>query len=95
MSRICTVCGYSESKVIAGARLLGLEADFRSGLYSCCQIAQWADEQSAAWLEAMQQDQDAASARKNAVESVDPEAAVVYVRRRRKISSQNNGGRHV
>ena len=82
MSRICTVCGYSKSRVIADARTLGLEEDFRSGLYSCCQIACWADEQWAAWLEAMQQDQEAASARNSTVEPVDPDAALVYERLR-------------
>src|SRR5690349_13267256 len=74
MSRICTVCGYSESRVIADARALGFEEGFRSGSYSCCQIARWADEQWLAWLQAMREDAEAASA-SSAVDAVDPEAA--------------------
>ena len=93
MSRICTVCGYSESMVIADARKLGLEEDVRSGFYSCCQIARWADEQWSAWLEAIEQDQEAASARSITVEPVDPDAALVYVRKRRQMSPGKGGRR--
>jgi hypothetical protein len=95
MSRICTVCGYSESGVIADARALGLEEGFRSGSYSCCQIARWADEQWLAWLQAIREDAEAASASNSAVDSVDPEAALVYVRKRRQMSPGKSGRRDV
>ncbi|MBV8552822.1 MAG: hypothetical protein JOY54_16120 [Acidobacteriaceae bacterium] len=95
MSKICTVCGYDKSRVIADARALGLEEDFSNGLYSCCQIARWADEQWEAWLEAMQQDLEAASARDSIVEAVDLDAALVYVRKHRQKFSDKNGRRDV
>jgi hypothetical protein len=93
MSRICTVCGYSESRVIGEARALGLEEGFAERLYSCCQIARWADEQWLAWLQAIREEAEAASARNSAVDSVDPEAALVYVRKRRQLSPDKRGRR--
>jgi hypothetical protein len=95
MSTICTLCGYGEFRVIADARVLGLEEGFRSGSYSCCQIAQWAEEQWLAWLQAIREDADAASARNNAVDSVDPESALIYVRKRRQLSPGKSGRRDV
>jgi hypothetical protein len=95
MSRICTVCGYSESRVIADARALGFEEGFLSGSYSCCQIARWAGEQWLAWLQAIREDAEAASASNSAVDSVDPEAALVYVRKRRQMSPGKSGRRDV
>jgi hypothetical protein len=77
MSRVCTVCEYSESRVIADTRALGFEEGFRSGSYSRCQIAQWADEQRLAWSQAIREDAEAASARNSAVDAVDQEAALV------------------
>ena len=49
-------CGCKESQVIAGAKTLGLLEEFEAGLYTCCQISQWADEQCLAWFEALAQD---------------------------------------
>jgi hypothetical protein len=37
-------------------RTLGLQQAPQNGFYTCCQIAQWADEQWLAWLEAAQED---------------------------------------
>ena len=48
MSNICRICGSPESGAIANARALGLEQEFLSGIHTCCQIANWADEQSLA-----------------------------------------------
>jgi hypothetical protein len=94
MGTICTVCGYSESRVIADVRALGLEEGFAARLYSCCQIARWADEQSLAWLQAIREDREAASAARNSAgDSVDPEAALVYVRKRRQRSPDKSGRR--
>lgn len=56
MKNTCTACGRTESEAIADAQSLGLEQDFQNGIYTCCQIAQWADEQSWAWFEATQPD---------------------------------------
>ena len=52
----CMNCGFTESQVIADAKTLGLLQEFESGLYSCCQISEWADEQCQAWFEAIAQD---------------------------------------
>jgi hypothetical protein len=93
MSRICTVCGYSESRVIGEARTLGLEEGFTARLYNCCHIARWADEQWLAWLQAIREDAEAASARNSAVDPVDPEAALVYFRKRPQLSPDKRGRR--
>ena len=34
----------------------GLSKEFASGIYTCCQVVQWADEQWLAWLDAAAQD---------------------------------------
>src|SRR3954453_12354433 len=56
MSNRCKVCGYTESQAMADARTLGLQPELQSGLYTCCQIAEWAEEQRLAWFEATQED---------------------------------------
>lgn len=56
MTSKCLNCGRTESQIIADAKTLGLLQEFQSGLYNCCQIAAWADEQSLAWFEATQED---------------------------------------
>jgi hypothetical protein len=54
-----------------------------------------ADEQWLAWLQAIREDAEPASARNSAVDSVDPEAALVYVRKRRQLSPGKSGRRDV
>ena len=56
MTDKCTNCGRTESQVIADAKTLGLVQEFQSGVYTCCQIAEWADEQWLTWFEATQKD---------------------------------------
>lgn len=56
MSNRCVVCGRTESEAIADANAVGLRQELRFGIYTCCQIAEWADEQAAAWFEALAQD---------------------------------------
>jgi hypothetical protein len=51
-----TNCGHTESQVVADARALGLLREFQCGVYTCCQIAAWVDEQSLAWFEATTED---------------------------------------
>jgi hypothetical protein len=41
---------------MADARTLCLEQELRDGIYTCCQIASWADEQWLAWTEAAELD---------------------------------------
>ena len=77
MNNMCSACGYTESQAIADARTLGLQEELQTGLYTCCQIAEWADEQWAAWLEAAEEDG------KPAVEVKEKEDALVPARLRR------------
>jgi hypothetical protein len=53
MSDACRNCGRTQSEAIVEAKTLGLEQEFLGCRYTCCQIAEWADEQAAAWLEAI------------------------------------------
>ena len=45
-----------ESQITADAKTLGLLQEFQSGVYNCCQIVEWADEQCWAWIEAAEGD---------------------------------------
>lgn len=54
MNNICSNCGCTEAFAIANARALGLLQELQSGMYTCCQIAAWAEEQRSAWFEAAQ-----------------------------------------
>ena len=56
MRYICTTCGSTKSQAIADAKTLSLKRDFQKGLYTCCQIVSWADEQWLAWLVAAEED---------------------------------------
>jgi hypothetical protein len=56
MANQCMNCGRSEELVIADASSLGLLQEFQSGVYNCCQISEWADEQWLAWFQATQED---------------------------------------
>lgn len=47
----CQCCGCNLFEAIADARALGLEQEFRAGIYTCCEIDRWADEQWHAWFE--------------------------------------------
>ena len=52
MTNTCATCGHTELQAIVEAKPLGLEQEFESGIYTCCQIVEWAAEQSQAWFEA-------------------------------------------
>lgn len=53
---VCRFCGCTESQARADAIVLGLNDEFERGLYSCCQLVAWADEQWLAWIEAASED---------------------------------------
>jgi hypothetical protein len=53
---VCRFCGCTESQARADAMVLGLNDEFERGLYSCCQLVAWADEQWFAWTEAASED---------------------------------------
>jgi hypothetical protein len=52
----CPKCGRTEAQITADAKTLGLLQEFQSGVYNCCQIVEWADEQWLAWFEATEGD---------------------------------------
>jgi hypothetical protein len=56
MNHICMTCGSTESQALIDARALGFEEELQNGVYTCCQIVTWADEQWLVWLEAARQD---------------------------------------
>jgi hypothetical protein len=55
-SDTCRKCGRTKSQIIADARSLGVLEELQSGVYTCCEVSQWADEQWLAWFEATQED---------------------------------------
>lgn len=65
MTKKCTICGRSESQVIADAKALGLLREFQCGMYACCQISEWADEQWVAWSKAAHENANYSDGRDN------------------------------
>jgi hypothetical protein len=56
MTAKCTNCGRTEYEITADAKILDLLEEFQSGVYTCCQVSEWAHEQWLAWAEARQED---------------------------------------
>jgi hypothetical protein len=56
MRDVCRHCGCPAAEARADAKTLGLQDEFQRGIYICCQIVAWADEQWLAWMEAAEQD---------------------------------------
>ena len=56
MANQCMNCERTEEQVITDANSLGLLQEFQLGVYTCCQISEWADEQWLAWFQATQED---------------------------------------
>ena len=83
MSETCRICDSTEPQAIANAKALGLEQEFQGGMYSCCQVAKWAHEQSLAWLEAGHENSAPAPDLTKLPESPQTETALVPVRLRR------------
>jgi PAS domain-containing protein len=52
MSTRCQRCECTITEAMADALFLGLENEFESGTYSCCEIVVWAAEQWGVWTEA-------------------------------------------
>ena len=53
---VCRFCGCTASQARADARALGFRDEYAKGLYTCCQMVFWADEQWLAWVHAAEQD---------------------------------------
>lgn len=83
MSNTCTTCGRTGSQAIADARSVGLLQEFQRGIYTCCQVAEWADEQTLAWFEATREDCNPDHESANVLEFDETEALLVRVRARR------------
>src|SRR5260370_33510360 len=82
MSNICRICGSRESQTIADARTLGLLKELQSGIYTCCQIVAWADEQCLAWVQAGGEDGNWADDVTMPLESAEEEKGIIPLRRR-------------
>ena len=84
---ICRFCGCTESQAKADAMVLGLKDEFEKGLYICCQVVAWADEQWLAWTEAASEDgQPLDQATKPLeIQEAEPEPLLVRVRSKRRI----------
>jgi hypothetical protein len=82
MTYTCGTCGRAEAQAVADAKSLGLEKELERGIYTCCQIALWADEQALAWLEATQANGNGANGVIGIAEQYEPEAILVPIRLR-------------
>jgi hypothetical protein len=56
MNYLCRSCGSTRFQALADARTIGFQRELQNGVFTCCQIVAWADEQWLAWVEAAQQD---------------------------------------
>lgn len=81
MANKCTKCGRTDFQITADAKTLGLLQEFQSGVYTCCQIVAWADEQWLAWTEAAEQDGRPVDDVTKPLEAGEAEAVFVPVRR--------------
>ena len=85
MTSKCPKCGRTESQIAADAKSLGLLQEFQCGVYNCCQIVEWADEQWLAWFEATDADSrliDDMNGRYQ-IDGVENEGVLVPIRLRR------------
>ena len=82
---LCRHCGCNQAQAAADARALSFEEKFASGIYTCCQVEEWAQEQWSAWVEATRQDAGQADEVMNGSELDEPEATLVPVRLRRPV----------
>lgn len=56
LNGVCRRCGCNEALALADARAVGFQDEFLAGIYTCCQVVQWADEQWVAWQDAARED---------------------------------------
>jgi hypothetical protein len=83
MSNRCPVCGKTKSEAMADAKAIGLQEAFERGVYTCCQVAEWADEQALAWVQATHEDSWCEPGESDSAELSEGPPVFVYVRRRR------------
>jgi hypothetical protein len=77
--RWCRNCGSNWAQAAADARTLGFAPEFASGVYSCCRIAQWADEQWLAWVIAAEEDGNVAEDVTRPLEISEPASELIDV----------------
>jgi hypothetical protein len=89
---ICRFCGCTESQARADASALGLNDEFERGLYSCCQVVAWADEQWRAWIEAASEDGKPVDEVTKPLEihEAEPEPVLVAVRKQRQQGNESS-----
>lgn len=80
---LCRNCGCDQAQAVADAWVLGFEEEFASGIYTCCQVVQWADEQWLAWLNAAEQDGKVAEDVTRPLEISEPAREFAHVRSRK------------
>ena len=56
MSGVCDSCKCNHLQARLYARTLDFEDEFLGGMYSCCQVVEWSEEQWLAWREAARED---------------------------------------
>jgi hypothetical protein len=83
MTDKCMNCGNTESQTTTDAKTLGFLEEFQSGVYTCCQISEWAHEQWLAWIEARQEDSQRTDDATRWSEFDDSQVVFVRVRHRR------------
>ncbi len=83
MSGVCNSCGCDRAQAVLYARAIDFEAEFLAGLYDCCQVVQWSEEQWLAWREAACEDGKTIDEVMPALGSEEPEKAFVKVQIRR------------
>jgi hypothetical protein len=82
----CTLCGYTEAESVADAKTLGLYGEFQSGVYTCCQIRAWAQEQWSAWVQVRNEDSSCGYDKTVRTDYRQEDAVLVPVRFRRAVS---------
>jgi hypothetical protein len=80
---LCRHCGCKQVDAAADARALDFEEEFASGIYPCCQMVQWADEQWLAWLNASEEDGKRAEDVMRPLEISEPAREFAHVRLRK------------
>jgi hypothetical protein len=80
---VCRDCGCTDLQAMEDARALGVQDELASGIYTCCQVVAWADEQWQAWREAVNEDGKRVDDVTKFFERAETEAVFVPVRIRR------------
>ena len=86
---VCRVGECTKLQVRTAARVLGFNDEFERGLYSCCQLIAWADEQWRAWIGAASQDGKLVDRARRPLELNEAESEPILVRVRKQRQQGN------